>query len=132
MALNIKDPETERLAAEVAAAMHTTKTGAVRDTLRERKDRLDFDAGQRHATLLRFMDEEICPQSIAVWYPAGRTPVPDSEGAASSLDGGLGDHALGVSARELATHRVVRSAPTTRAPGRGSGWPALFGAVGRV
>ena len=62
MALNIKDPETERLAAEVAAATQTTKTGAVRDALRERKDRLALDPDQRHATLLRFMEEEIWPQ----------------------------------------------------------------------
>lgn len=34
MALNIKDPETERLAAEVAAITGQTKTGAVRYALR--------------------------------------------------------------------------------------------------
>ena len=37
MALNIKDPETERLAAEVAALTGTTKTGAVRYALRHRQ-----------------------------------------------------------------------------------------------
>lgn len=40
MALNIKDPETERLAAEVAALTGDSKTGAVRSALRERKRRL--------------------------------------------------------------------------------------------
>ena len=35
MALNIKDPETERLAAEVAALTGQTKTGAVRYALRQ-------------------------------------------------------------------------------------------------
>lgn len=35
MALNINDPETERLAAEVAALIGTTKTGAVRYALRQ-------------------------------------------------------------------------------------------------
>ena len=40
MALNIKDPETERLAAEVAALTGDSKTGAVRGALRERKRRL--------------------------------------------------------------------------------------------
>jgi antitoxin VapB len=40
MALNIKDPETERLAAEVAALAGESKTGAVRQSLRERKQRL--------------------------------------------------------------------------------------------
>lgn len=40
MALNIKDPETEQLAAEVAALTGDTKTGAIRCALRERKRRL--------------------------------------------------------------------------------------------
>ena len=40
MALNIKDPETERLAGEVAALAGETKTAAVRQALRERKRRL--------------------------------------------------------------------------------------------
>ncbi len=40
MALNIKDPETERLAAEVAALTGESKTGAVRSALRDRKQRL--------------------------------------------------------------------------------------------
>ena len=35
MALNIKDPETERLAAEVAALTGQTKTGAIRYALRQ-------------------------------------------------------------------------------------------------
>jgi antitoxin VapB len=40
VALNIKDPETVRLAAEVAAITGETKTGAVRAALRERRERL--------------------------------------------------------------------------------------------
>ena len=44
MALNIKDPETERLATEVAAMAQETKTGAVRQALRERRDRLRLQA----------------------------------------------------------------------------------------
>jgi len=40
VALNIKDPETERLAGEVATLAGESKTGAVRQALRERKDRL--------------------------------------------------------------------------------------------
>ncbi|MCA1672325.1 MAG: type II toxin-antitoxin system VapB family antitoxin, partial [Actinobacteria bacterium] len=40
MALNIKDPETERLATEVAALAGETKTAAVRVALRERLERL--------------------------------------------------------------------------------------------
>lgn len=40
MALNIKDPETERLAGEVAALAGESKTGAVRQALKERRERL--------------------------------------------------------------------------------------------
>ena len=40
MALNIKDPETERLAGEVAALAGESKTRAVRQALSERKQRL--------------------------------------------------------------------------------------------
>ena len=45
MALNIKDPETERLAGEVAALAGESKTGAVRQALRERKRRLLLGQG---------------------------------------------------------------------------------------
>ncbi len=40
MALNIKDPETERLASEIATLTGESKTGAVRQALSERKQRL--------------------------------------------------------------------------------------------
>lgn len=40
MALNIKDPETERLAAEVATLAQESKTAAIRQALRERRQRL--------------------------------------------------------------------------------------------
>jgi antitoxin VapB len=40
MALNIKDPEAERLASEVAALTGESKTRAVRQALSERKRRL--------------------------------------------------------------------------------------------
>jgi antitoxin VapB len=40
MALNIKDPETEKLAAEVAAITGESKTQAVKVALQERKQRL--------------------------------------------------------------------------------------------
>jgi len=40
MALNIKDPEAERLASEIAALTGESKTGAVRQALSERKQRL--------------------------------------------------------------------------------------------
>jgi antitoxin VapB len=62
MALNIKDPETERLAAEVAALTGTTKTGAVRYALRQvllAQSRLSVQ--QREERLIRFLEEEIWP-----------------------------------------------------------------------
>lgn len=42
MALNIKDTETEKLAAEVAEMTGDTKTGAVREALREKKRQLEM------------------------------------------------------------------------------------------
>jgi antitoxin VapB len=40
MALNIKDPETERLAAEVAELTGESKTGAIREALRKERNKL--------------------------------------------------------------------------------------------
>jgi antitoxin VapB len=64
MALNIKDPETERLAAEVAALTGETKTGAIRAALRAERDRLTKHeaAQQRAARFRRFLEEEIWAQ----------------------------------------------------------------------
>lgn len=64
MALNINDPETERLAAEVAALAGETKTRAVRVALQERRERLarrvvPLDRAQR---LRRLLEREIWPQ----------------------------------------------------------------------
>jgi antitoxin VapB len=64
MALNIKDPVTERLAAEVAELAQESKTHAVRTALRERKERLEAVARQqrRAERLHRFLAEEAWPQ----------------------------------------------------------------------
>jgi len=64
MALNIKDPEAERLAAEIAAITGESKTRAVRIALKERKDRLAVGVVRRDRAqdLLRFLEEEIWPQ----------------------------------------------------------------------
>jgi antitoxin VapB len=64
MALNIKDPETERLAAEVAALASETKTKAVRVALLERKQRLTAQAAAagRAGRLRRFLTDEAWPQ----------------------------------------------------------------------
>ena len=64
MALNIKDPEAERLATEVAAMTGETKTRAVRVALQERRERLALRgaASGRAAGLMRFLEEEAWPQ----------------------------------------------------------------------
>ncbi len=64
MALNIKDPETERLAADVAAMTGESKTRAVRVALQERKARLAVRVvgRDRVADLQRFLVEEVWPQ----------------------------------------------------------------------
>jgi antitoxin VapB len=63
MALNIKDPETERLAGEVAAMTGESKTKAIRSSLAERKDRLSYRVSRRNRReeLLRVLEEEIWP-----------------------------------------------------------------------
>jgi antitoxin VapB len=63
MAMNIKDPEAERLAAEVAELTGNTKTGAVREALRHERDRLTAAAGtgERRRSLRDFLEQEIWP-----------------------------------------------------------------------
>ena len=63
MGLNIKDPEAERLAAEVAKLTGESKTGAIRSALAERKERLAYRIGRRdkRKELLRVLEEEIWP-----------------------------------------------------------------------
>ena len=63
MGLNIKDPETERLAAEVAKLAGQSKTGAIRSALAERKERLAYGATKRDKLkeLRRLLEEEIWP-----------------------------------------------------------------------
>lgn len=66
MALNIKDQETERLAAEVAELTGESKTGAVRKALREKRDRLELEMRtgrpRRRGDLVRFLETQIWPQ----------------------------------------------------------------------
>jgi antitoxin VapB len=64
MALNIKDSETEQLAAEVAALTGESKTRAINTALRERRERLvaTRTAVDRRASLLRFLADEAWPQ----------------------------------------------------------------------
>lgn len=64
MALNIKDPATERLAAEVAERMSDTKTGAIRSALEEQLRRLNAQASRqaRGERIRRFLIDEAWPQ----------------------------------------------------------------------
>ena len=64
MALNIKDPETEKLAAEVAAITGESKTRAVKVALQERRQRLAVRVVRRDRVqeLRRFLEEEVWPQ----------------------------------------------------------------------
>lgn len=61
--MNIKDPEAERLAAEVARMTGDSKTGAIRSALADRKERLEYRIGRRdrRKELLRILEEEIWP-----------------------------------------------------------------------
>lgn len=62
MALNIKDPEVDRLAAELAARMgHNNKTRAIRDALRAQLSLLEARYGDRVTHLLDVMSTEIWP-----------------------------------------------------------------------
>jgi antitoxin VapB len=64
MALNIKDPQTERLASEVAALAGETKTRAVRVALEQRKEQLLLRRApaRRGDNLRRFLEDEAWPQ----------------------------------------------------------------------
>ncbi len=68
MPLNIKDPETERLAREVAQITGESKTGAIRTALRERQARLVMGGGQhdRARALREWLESEVWPS-----LPAG-------------------------------------------------------------
>jgi antitoxin VapB len=81
MALNIKDEETERLAGEIAALTGETKTGAVRNALRERRERLALQhaAGDRERALEALLEEEIWPKIAA--DAIGRAPSAEEQEA---------------------------------------------------
>jgi antitoxin VapB len=63
MALNIKDEETEKLVAEIAEMTGSSKTGAVREALREKRDRLQLrDGGKgRPQSMREWLETEIWP-----------------------------------------------------------------------
>jgi antitoxin VapB len=63
MALNIKSPDVERLAGEVAYMAHETKTEAVRRALAERRARLQARAGQPggRKSLREYLEQDVWP-----------------------------------------------------------------------
>jgi antitoxin VapB len=63
VALNIKDPEAERLAAEVAKMTGESKTRAIRSALADRKERLAYGMTRRDRLkdFRRLLEEEIWP-----------------------------------------------------------------------
>ena len=80
MPLNIKDPETERLAEEVAAMTGESKTRAVRTALRERRERLRVQRGSgRGDRLLRYLEEEVWPTLPPGVRGARLTPEQEDE-----------------------------------------------------
>jgi antitoxin VapB len=64
MGLNIKNPEVEALAAEVAELAGETKTEAIRRALAERRDRLRYrrSRADARAAALAFLEHEIWPR----------------------------------------------------------------------
>jgi antitoxin VapB len=64
MALNIKNDEVERLAAEVARLTGESKTEAIRRALAERRQRLAYriSHGDRETQALRFLEREVWPR----------------------------------------------------------------------
>ena len=63
MALNIKNPEVERLAAEVAQLAHETKTEAIRKALEERRSRLAVRPSpeERLKAMTEYLEREVWP-----------------------------------------------------------------------
>jgi antitoxin VapB len=64
MALNIKNPEVERLAAEVARLANESKTEAIRQALADRRQRL-LATGKRadkRERLVAFLSGQVWPQ----------------------------------------------------------------------
>lgn len=66
MALHIEDPETEKLAGEVAEMTGESKAGAVREALRERRDRLETSrrrppALEKYGSMQEWLENEIWP-----------------------------------------------------------------------
>jgi antitoxin VapB len=81
VALNIKNGEVERLAAEVARLTGETKTEAIRKALAERKQRLAhrIDPADRAFRQRRFLEREVWP--LVPDHEIGRRLTSDEEDA---------------------------------------------------
>ncbi|HTQ20794.1 type II toxin-antitoxin system VapB family antitoxin [Mycobacterium sp.] len=73
MALNIKDPEVDRLATELASRLHTNKTDAIRQALHAQLALLESGAAERQERLLDVLRTEIWP------LLADRSPITKRE-----------------------------------------------------
>ncbi len=65
MALNIKNPEVEKLVEALVAMTGESKTEAVRRALVERRERLSLQHGRRErgSDFLRYLEEEVWPKA---------------------------------------------------------------------
>jgi antitoxin VapB len=79
MAMNIKDPEAERLVAEVAARTGHSKTATIRELAREKLVGLEAgdEADQDAERFMRFLRTEIWPQVPP--EERGRPPMTKAE-----------------------------------------------------
>ena len=67
MALNIKNPEVESLATELAHLSNTTKTEAIRIALLERKERASFLVSGTGREGPRYAVEEMTELKLITW-----------------------------------------------------------------
>ena len=81
MALTIKNPDVERLAAEVARLTGESKTQAVKVALEERRGRLTtrLDQEARLAEVRRWLEEEVWPEVPAEYRGRPYDPHADDE-----------------------------------------------------
>ncbi|MDT5124501.1 MAG: antitoxin VapB [Mycobacterium sp.] len=85
MALNIKDPDAEALAAELARRLHTTKTGAVRHALRAQLAILESRSNDGLQNALHVLQTEVWPLTT----PAKPITKGDREEILGYTEGGV-------------------------------------------
>ena len=77
MALNIKNPEVERLAAEASRLTGESKTESIRKALEERVARLRLRVVKRdrEADVLRYLEREVWPSRAEARPGTGASPA---------------------------------------------------------